>query len=141
MSQEAVSTTQAAPPARSFIQHAKLISLLTLASRVLGMARESFAAHYFGAGMVSAAFTVAFTIPNLFRRLFGEGALSAAFIPLYSRSLKEQTPEESARFAAASVNMLVTILVALTILGELILLALWRIDNLRPDQEIGRAHV
>ena len=137
MSQEAVSTTQAAPPARSFIQHAKLISLLTLASRVLGMARESFAAHYFGAGMVSAAFTVAFTIPNLFRRLFGEGALSAAFIPLYSRSLKEQTPEESARFAAASVNMLVTILVALTILGELILLALWRIDNLRPDQELA----
>lgn len=141
MSQEAaqplVPPTKAAPKPRSFIQHAKIISLLTLASRILGVVRESFAAKYFGAGMVSAAFTVAFTIPNLFRRLFGEGALSAAFIPLYSKSLKEQSREEAATFAAASVNMLVAILIVLTLIGEGILWGMARIGNLRPDQELA----
>src|SRR4051812_36891757 len=77
-----------AAEARSFISHAKLIGALTLVSRVLGMARESVASYFFGAGAIWSAFTVAFTIPNLFRKLFGEGALSAAFIPLYAQQVK-----------------------------------------------------
>src|SRR5918998_1027103 len=78
---------------KSFVSHAKLIGAFTLASRVLGMARESVAAFFFGAGPIWSAFTVAFTIPNLFRKLFGEGALSAAFIPLYAQAVKaEQQP-------------------------------------------------
>src|SRR5437667_4479996 len=72
----------------SFVYHARLISGLTLVSRVLGVVRESLAAKFFGAGIVASAFAVAFTIPNLFRKLFGEGALSAAFIPLYAQALK-----------------------------------------------------
>jgi putative peptidoglycan lipid II flippase len=129
MSTEAVplsSTATEGRPARakSFVHHAKLISLLTLVSRILGVLRESLAARYFGAGLVSTAFTVAFTIPNLFRRLFGEGALSAAFIPLYSQALRSEDKEAARRFAAASVNLLGVILLALTILGELILAAL-----------------
>src|SRR5438067_2362853 len=88
-------STAAAEPSRrhahaSFVSHAKLIGLLTLFSRILGMARESIAANYFGAGAVWSAFTVAFTIPNLFRKLFGEGALSAAFIPLYAQAVKRE---------------------------------------------------
>src|SRR5687768_2666682 len=75
---------------RSFLHHARLISGLTLISRFLGVARESLAAKYFGAGIVASAFAVAFTIPNLFRRLFGEGALSAAFIPLYAKAIKNE---------------------------------------------------
>lgn len=126
MSQEAVPLSPAAIPeqpakAKSFVHHAKLISLLTLVSRILGVLRESLAARYFGAGLVSTAFTVAFTIPNLFRRLFGEGALSAAFIPLYSQALRSQDREEARRFAIASVNLLCVILLTLTIVGELIL--------------------
>src|SRR5690349_13955004 len=72
MSQQAatIPLKYAAPKAKSFVHHAKVISALTLASRVLGVLRESFAAKYFGAGLVSTAFTVAFTVPNLFRRLF-----------------------------------------------------------------------
>src|SRR5947209_20260603 len=85
-----------APPGKSFVAHAKLIGALTLLSRILGMARESVSAKYFGAGIVSSAFIVAFSIPNLFRKLFGEGALSAAFIPLYTRSLKRDDAERSA---------------------------------------------
>jgi len=119
---------------RSFVRHAKLISLLTLVSRLLGVLRESLAARYFGAGLVSTAFTVAFTIPNLFRRLFGEGALSAAFIPLYSQSLKTHTKDQAATFAAASVNLLIAILLTLTILGELILWAIAAHWHLQADR-------
>ncbi|HET6247282.1 MAG TPA: murein biosynthesis integral membrane protein MurJ [Tepidisphaeraceae bacterium] len=82
--------------AKSFLGHAKLIGSLTLASRILGLGREIVAGHYMGTGLVASAFTVAFTIPNLFRKLFGEGALSAAFIPLYTQSLKEDAKERDA---------------------------------------------
>jgi putative peptidoglycan lipid II flippase len=85
----APSPADASSRAGGFVGHAKLIGFLTFISRVLGMARESVAANYFGAGPVWAAFTVAFTIPNLFRKLFGEGALSAAFIPLYAKAVRE----------------------------------------------------
>lgn len=141
MSREAVPLTlvpppaapaEAAEPARAFVHHAKLISLLTLGSRMLGVVRESLAARYFGAGLVSSAFTVAFTLPNLFRRLFGEGALSAAFIPLYSQSLKNDNAAEANRFAAAAVNLLVVLLVTLTLVGELVLFTLSRFTQ-RPD--------
>src|SRR4051812_40390669 len=111
--------------ARTFVWHAKLIGAITFISRVLGMARESIAANYFGASPAYAAFTFAFTIPNLFRKLLGEGALSAAFIPLYAQAVKNRrTPDgmDANDFAAASVNMLCAILLALTIVGELLLL-------------------
>src|SRR5690349_6889634 len=75
---------------RSFVGHAKLIGFFTLISRVLGLAREVVAGHYLGTGLIASAFTVAFTIPNLFRKLFGEGALSAAFIPLYAQAVKAE---------------------------------------------------
>src|SRR6187551_3791086 len=92
---------------RSFVSHAKLIGALTFVSRILGMARESVASYFFGAGAIWSAFTVAFTIPNLFRKLFGEGALSAAFIPLYAQEVKNNEPAKATQFAIASVNLLV----------------------------------
>ena len=107
--------------ARSFVGHAKLISVLTLFSRILGLIREMVASHFLGAGVVASAFTVAFVVPNLFRKLFGEGALSAAFIPLYSQSLKRDGPKEANAFAAAGVNMLCLALLALTVAGEALL--------------------
>src|SRR5438128_1880665 len=106
-------------PVKSFLGHAKLIGGLTLISRVMGLAREMVAGHYLGTGLVASAFTVAFTIPNLFRKLFGEGALAAAFIPLYAQSLKQDGTDEANAFAAAGVNMLCAILLALTVVGEL----------------------
>src|SRR2546421_3246251 len=124
-----------AKPHKSFVAHAKLISAMTLLSRVLGMARESVSAKYFGAGIVSSAFIVAFSIPNLFRKLFGEGALSAAFIPLYTKEVKERHLDEANDFAAASVNMLVALLLAVTILGEG---AIWLTTILRPAMRPNR---
>src|SRR5947207_10350734 len=116
-----------------FVRQARLISVLTLISRFLGVVRESLAAKYFGAGLVASAFAVAFTIPNLFRKLFGEGALSAAFIPLYAQSVKNNSSDDSRNFAAATVNLLILLLTALTIAGEIILLALAQL-NLQPDR-------
>ncbi|MGD1278267.1 MAG: murein biosynthesis integral membrane protein MurJ [Tepidisphaeraceae bacterium] len=106
----------------SFVAHARLISALTLVSRILGIAREGVMSAYFGAGTVASAFAVAFKVPNLFRKLLGEGAISTAFIPLYVGQLKSGNEAQANRFAAAAVNLLTMILVALTLIGEA---ALW----------------
>jgi putative peptidoglycan lipid II flippase len=143
MSQQAISIPY--PPAAGerrdsraagFIGHAKLISALTLLSRILGVARESVMARYFGAGVVASAFTVAFRIPNLFRKLLGEGALSASFIPLYAQALKSGDRAQADRFAAAAVNLLMVILLALTVIGEAGLYATLRFVSLRPDYRL-----
>ena len=132
-------TIVSAPPVdtsdqRTFVSHAKLIGFLTFISRIFGMARESVASYFFGAGAIWSAFTVAFTIPNLFRKLFGEGALSAAFIPLYAQQVKHNHPKEAAQFAIASVNLLCTILIVLTIVGEGALGTMTLIWDMRPDR-------
>jgi len=122
---------------RSFTAQAAVMGAITFLSRILGLARESIAARYFGSSPVYAAFTLAFTIPNLFRKLLGEGALSSAFIPLYTQALKRQADrsgagtdrlpapgesfEDPAVFAAASVNFLCAILTGITLVGEGIL--------------------
>ncbi len=72
----------------------------TLLSRVLGMVREIVYARFMGDGAVAGAFQVAFQIPNLFRRLLGEGALTAAFIPVFKQ--KEKTEGEEAMWHAAN---------------------------------------
>lgn len=126
-----------ADDARRVVGHAKVIGLLTLVSRILGMGREMVAASFFGAGVVWSAFQYAFTIPNLFRKLLGEGALSAAFIPLYTRALKEETADGANEFASASVSLLIAILLALTIVGELILAAVLWLADLRDGTRLA----
>ncbi|MGA2499500.1 MAG: murein biosynthesis integral membrane protein MurJ [Tepidisphaeraceae bacterium] len=136
MSLDYESKTTAPKKHASFVSAAKIISLLTLASRILGVLRESIAARIFGAGVMASAFAVAFTVPNLFRRLFGEGALSAAFIPLYAKAIKEHDDAEARRFASGAVNLLILILVTLTLAGEALL---WGLSFLQmpPDRYIA----
>lgn len=127
-------------PTRSFLAHAKLIGLLTLLSRIVGLAREVVAGHYLGTGIVASAFTVAFTIPNLFRKLLGEGALSAAFIPLYAKAEKTGATEDgetATDFAAGAVNLLALILLGITLVGEAIVLGLlFATSPDRPDRAL-----
>src|SRR6266542_3784149 len=61
------------------------LATATLTSRVLGLVREMVYAAFMGNKWVASAFTLAFQVPNLFRRLLGEGALTAAFIPIFKR--------------------------------------------------------
>ena len=122
------------PAVRSFVAAAKLIAALTLLSRFFGLGREVVATHYLGTDLVGTAFAVAFTVPNLFRKLFGEGALSAAFIPLYSQAVKAD-PDTAGTFAADAVNLLFAILVGLTIAGELVVAGLlWAEHGYRHDR-------
>src|ERR1044071_8565041 len=79
----------------------------TLTSRVLGMVRVMVYAHFMGDSKVAGAFTFAFQIPNLFRRLLGEGALTAAFIPIFKEKEKIHGEAEMWRAANAVISGLV----------------------------------
>jgi putative peptidoglycan lipid II flippase len=88
---------------------------LTMVSRVLGFAREMIFARVMGAGMAADAFALAFLIPNLFRRLFGEGAFSSGFVPLFSQRLNgEGGLEEARRFAEEVLAVFLPILIGIT---------------------------
>lgn len=91
----------------------------TMASRVLGFAREVLIAAALGAGPVADAFYAAFRFPNLFRRLFAEGAFNTAFVPLFAKELESGGREAAQRFAEDVLAALVVILLLLTALAEL----------------------
>ncbi len=101
----------------------RTVSGITLGSRVLGLVRDLATVRIFGDTAVGSAFAAALAIPNMFRRLFGEGALSAAFLPDYTR-LRESDPTQAGAFARTTVALLALATGALTILIELGLLAL-----------------
>ena len=99
----------------------------TLLSRVLGMVRVMVYARFMGDGWVAGAFTFAFQIPNLFRRLLGEGALTAAFIPIFKEKEKIHGEEEMWRAANAVISGLVVVasgLIAVVMLGLAITLSM-----------------
>ena len=97
----------------------------TLLSRVLGMVREMVYAGFMGTTWVASAFLLAFQIPNLFRRLLGEGALTAAFIPIFKEKEKTHGEKEMWRAANAVISGLIvftSVLIVLLILGVSLLL-------------------
>jgi putative peptidoglycan lipid II flippase len=83
------------------------MAVATLTSRLLGMVREMVYARFMGDGWVAGAFQLAFTVPNLFRRLLGEGALTAAFIPVFKEKEKTRGEAEMWRAANAVISGLV----------------------------------
>jgi len=104
----------------SLIRHGSILSLLTLGSRVLGLAREMVKAALLGTSALSDAFTVAFMIPNLLRRLFAEGSIAVAFIPTFKGYLLEANKEKTKEFLSSFftlVSFLVTIAVMLGVLA------------------------
>ena len=109
----------------SVLKSARIISLLTLVSRILGLGRDMLFAYVFGAGWVMSAFTVGFQVPNLFRRLFGEGALSASSIPVLTDQLHRGGREAVDKLSGKVMGLLLVVLIALAIVGELVVLALF----------------
>ncbi len=95
---------------------AGLISLATLISRVLGLAREQMIAVLFSR-YATDAFYVAFRIPNLLRDLFAEGAMSSAFVPTFTEHLKKRTTAEAWKLASNVLNILLVTLSVITLLG------------------------
>ena len=104
---------------------------MTAISRVLGLVREIAMAYFFGTSALKSAFDIAFIIPNLFRRLFGEGALSSAFVPVFGEALIKEGRENAYLFAVRVISFLVAVLGVITVAGILLTYPLAQV--LAPD--------
>ncbi len=104
-----------------------------LLSRIIGLVRNRVFAHYFGTSDAADAFNAAFRIPNFLQNLFGEGVLSASFIPVYTRLRAEQR-ETDATATATAVATLLGLTVSVLVLAG-VLLAPWLIDLIAPGFE------
>ncbi len=114
----------------------RVFSSLTLLSRIAGLGRDIATARVFGDTAIGSAFIAAFAIPNFFRRLLGEGALTAAFIPLYTQ-LDRDDPDAARRFGALVIRKLTIVTGLITILVELALLAVLFLDGRNPERVLS----
>lgn len=101
----------------SLLKSASTVSLLTLASRVTGLARDLIMASMFGANALTDAFNVAFRIPNLFRRLFAEGAFSQAFVPVLATTKTQDGQVRTRELIANVATVLFWVLLLTCVLG------------------------
>jgi putative peptidoglycan lipid II flippase len=99
---------------------AGVVGSATLLSRIFGFIRDVVIAWFFGAGLSSDAFFVAFRIPNLLRRLFAEGSLSAAFVPVFTDMLTNRGKEDAFEMARSAIRLLSVLLVIVAIAGILL---------------------
>ena len=100
----------------STIKNVFTVGAFTMLSRVLGLAREMLQSRLIGAGIEQAAFTLAFAIPNMARKLFGEGALTAAFVPVFKGEAEAGSMERAARLARSVMTMVLLMLGAIVVL-------------------------
>ena len=102
------------------------VGAFTALSRVLGLVREMFQSRLIGAGMEQSAFTLAFAIPNMARKLFGEGALTAAFVPVFAEAVRggEDAVDPKRRLEAAARLARAVMTMVLLMLGSIVLLAM-----------------
>ena len=103
----------------SVARSAGIVSIAVMFSRVLGLAREMIFARYFGAGFLNDAYQVAFRIPNVLRDLFAEGALSAAFVKVFTDYQVHKSEKEAWKLASLVMNALAVVLSVVTIAGIL----------------------
>jgi putative peptidoglycan lipid II flippase len=114
----------------STARHASLVAAGILLSRLIGLVRQRIFSHYFGLSDAADAFNAAFRIPNFLQNLFGEGVLSASFIPVYARLLAQGDEEEAGRVAGAVGSILALAASALVLTG--MLATPWLIDAIAP---------
>jgi putative peptidoglycan lipid II flippase len=107
-----------------------LVAAGILLSRISGLVRDRVFAHYFGNSDAADAFRAAFRIPNFLQNLFGEGVLSASFIPVYARLLAEKRDEDADRVAGAILSLLTLVTAVLVLLG--VLATPWLIGAIAP---------
>lgn len=101
---------------KKLLKFTALTSLMTMVSRISGLVRDAVMANVLGAGSVADAFFVAFRIPNFLRRIFGEGAFSQSFVPVFTEMQAENTTEAK-HFVAATAGRLGLIVFVLSVLG------------------------
>ncbi|MBN1557514.1 MAG: murein biosynthesis integral membrane protein MurJ, partial [Lentisphaerae bacterium] len=106
-----------APASDRLVRHTAVVGSWTGLSRLLGFVREILMAALFGTSTAQSAFVVAFRIPNLFRRLFGEGALSSAFVPVFTDSLAHEGREAAWTLAGRVMALLSVVLSGIVLIG------------------------
>ncbi|MCP4377217.1 MAG: murein biosynthesis integral membrane protein MurJ [bacterium] len=121
MSENETPKIQKTDDQRHFFRGATVIAALTLLSRICGLVREA-AIGALGATKTMGAFRVAFKIPNLFRRLFGEGAVSAAFVPIFTEIAQKDGWDKARAVLANVAGLLALVLGAILVISELVLL-------------------
>jgi putative peptidoglycan lipid II flippase len=99
---------------------AGVVGIATLLSRIFGFLRDMVVAGFFGAGLATDAFFVAFRIPNLLRRLLAEGSLTVSFVPVFTEYLKNRTRREAFELAGITFTALSILLVAVSLAGVLL---------------------
>jgi len=99
---------------------AGVVGISTMVSRIFGYIRDMVVAALFGAGWIYDAFLIAFRIPNLLRRLIGEGSLTVSFVPVFTEYLRNKSKEEALELANVAFTLLSIILVCVSILGVLL---------------------
>ncbi|NIA17496.1 MAG: murein biosynthesis integral membrane protein MurJ, partial [Planctomycetes bacterium] len=107
-------------------------------SRILGMLRDMSFAYFFGASGLMDGWAIAFKIPNLARRLFGEGAATSSLIPTYSEQL-EKSPEQAKKLANTVISVIFVILCGIVLLGELIIWLYYKFFTVYPSTELKLA--
>src|SRR6185503_13122663 len=107
------------PQPMSLLKNFATVGGATASSRVLGFIRDMFIAAALGTGPVAEAFFVAQRLPNLFRRLFAEGAFASAFVPLFAKTHESDGAAEARRFAEESLAVLAAALIVFTVIAEL----------------------
>ncbi len=119
----------------NLVRAAATVGSFTLLSRLTGFVRDMLTAALLGAGPLADAFFVAFKLANFLRRLFGEGAFNAGFVPLLARTIEGEGKEEGRRFAQEAFALMATVLLAVVVVVELIMP--WFIRGLAPGFEPG----
>ena len=102
---------------RGILKATGVLGSATMLSRIMGMVRDMVVARLFGAGMATDAFFAAFQIPNLLRRFFAEGALTAAFVPTFSETLVQEGEERARELANICFTLLTMVVAFVTLLG------------------------
>jgi len=119
----------------SVLRGAGIMTLMTALSRVLGLVREQVRSYYLGTGMASDAFGIASVLPNLLRRLFAEGAMTAAFVPVFADYRKNHTREELNLFLSRFVTLLTFAVTGVTLVAFAI--TPWLIETFFPGFGVG----
>lgn len=106
------------------LHRVRSVGVLTLVSRVMGLVRDGIMAAQFGNGAISDAFALAFRVPNMARQLFGEGALSTAFMPVFLRDREEFGDAAAQRTGTAVLAVIATLLLAVVLATEVVIAVL-----------------
>ena len=135
MSEEGEKSGGPAGEQEHFFGAARLVAALTMLSRVLGLLRDRVLLSI-GGGVVADAFWTAFAVPHLFRRLFGEGALSAAFIPIFTETAEKSGWDRARQVLANTAGLLALTLGGLIVLIEVALVAWLLLDPGGPKRQL-----